>query len=81
MTDTQEPRILAQFEKNATETVQIRLEEFRGIETVDIRVFYSDATGALRPTKKGLCMARTRFSELADAVSEAAGKLGTDAKE
>src|SRR5437016_845976 len=48
--------LIEQFEKNATEVVRVSLTEYRGRKLVDVRVYYSDAEGQYRPTKKGVAL-------------------------
>ena len=48
--------LIAQFEKNATEVVHVSLTEYRGRKLVDVRIYYSDAEGQYRPTKKGVSL-------------------------
>ena len=48
--------LIEQFEKNATEVVRVSLTEYRGRKLVDVRVYYSDAEGQYRPTKKGVSL-------------------------
>jgi len=48
--------LIAQFDKNATEVVRVSLTEYRGRKLVDVRIYYSDAEGQYRPTKKGVSL-------------------------
>jgi len=48
--------LIEQFEKNAAEVVRVSLTEYRGRKLVDVRVYYSDAEGQYRPTKKGVSL-------------------------
>lgn len=49
-----EQKVLASFPRNAQETLQVSLATFKGRTYVDIRLYYTDADGQLKPTKKGV---------------------------
>lgn len=49
-----EQKVLASFPRNAEETLQVSLATFKGRTYVDIRLYYTDADGQLKPTKKGV---------------------------
>ena len=42
------------LEKNSRESLVINQSEFKGVKLVDVRVFYKDEAGDLKPTKKGV---------------------------
>jgi hypothetical protein len=68
-----EPQIIATVEKNTLEEVRVALDEFHGIDLIDIRVF-ADFTGThaeKRPTKKGISLKVAKLPELIEALEKA----------
>lgn len=61
-------KIVAEFAKNALETVRISISEFRGKTYGDIRVYYRDDDGELKPSRKGLTLAPDLIPDLRAAV-------------
>ena len=51
------------MERSANEKLLFSLSEFKGKSYADIRVYYEDDDGELKPTKKGITIALDRFSE------------------
>lgn len=63
--------LIASFQKNALETVKIKLTEFKGKELIDIRAWVKDPkTKAEIPTPKGLTIGRELFNELKKGINE-----------
>lgn len=57
--------LIASFQKNALETVKIKLTEFKGKELIDIRAWVKDPKSKAEiPTPKGLTIGRELFDEL-----------------
>ncbi len=63
-------KIIAEFAKNAMETVRVSISEFRGKTYGDIRVYYKDDEGELKPTKKGITLAPDLIPDLRTAIAE-----------
>ena len=55
--------VVAEMEKSVNEKILFSLSEFKGKSYADIRVYYEDDDGELKPTKKGITIALDRFSE------------------
>jgi predicted phosphoadenosine phosphosulfate sulfurtransferase len=60
--------VITQFEKNATEVVRVSLTEFRGHKLIDMRVYYSDDEGQYRPTKKGVSLSVSLYTDFKQAI-------------
>ena len=58
------------LEKNSRESLVINQSEFKGVELVDVRVFYKDENGDLKPTKKGGSVRLNQLDALIKALSE-----------
>ena len=61
---------IATIEKAKGEVVQVRLDEYQGADTIDIRVWTKNGE-ALHPTPKGIALSIWRLPELIDALREA----------
>lgn len=64
---TTEADILLRLSKNEEEEIRITAREYKGVQYVDIRLFFkllADANAEWRPTKKGLTMTAELFDEL-----------------
>lgn len=61
-------RIVSSFEKNSRESVQAIIKTWNGQRLFDIRVFYRNEAGELKPTQKGLCLSLSKLSELRKAI-------------
>ncbi len=67
------------FERSASEQIRISLNEFRGFEYIDIRVFFASEDG-YRPTRRGLTLRKDLYPELFRGIVELGGALGYDAE-
>ena len=63
------------LEKNSRESLVIKQTEFKGVQLVDIRVFYKDAEKNLMPTKKGVSVRLNQLDALIKALSEVAAAV------
>ena len=57
------------LEKNSRESLVINQSEFKGVKLVDVRVFYKDENGDLKPTKKGVSVRLEQLDALIKALS------------
>ena len=58
------------LEKNSRESLVINQSEFKGVKLVDVRVFYKDENGDLKPTKKGVSVRLEQLDAMIKALSE-----------
>jgi hypothetical protein len=73
---------LAEFIRNARgETVRIATSDFKGLDLIDLRVWYLGPDGELRPSAKGFAVKRELLPDLLDAVLTAAELLGVEGPE
>ena len=61
-------RVVHAFAKNAREDVRVSLSIYKGRSIIDLRVFYRDGEGEMRPTPRGLSIDRELLPELESAV-------------
>ena len=57
------------IEKNSRESVVVSETEYKGNKYVDVRVFYKDTDGSLKPTRKGVSIRPEKVAELVTALS------------
>lgn len=65
------PIVIASWPRNAREEVRVQISEFQGNVTIDLRNWYSDAAGHLKPGKGGLTLGVRHLPDLADALRAA----------
>jgi len=66
---------LAVMEKTSGQLIQVTETEFKGFELVDVREYFRDSEGVLRPTRKGLALRREDFGRFVATLIEAEEKL------
>jgi hypothetical protein len=57
------------IEKNSRESIVVNETEYKGNKYVDVRVFYKDTDGSLKPTRKGVIIRPEQVGELVAALS------------
>src|SRR5262249_19618430 len=70
--------VIATFEKNKKEEVRVSVETFHGRKLLNIRVFYKDDDGTMKPGKQGLALGVDRYKDLASAILELGHHLKTN---
>jgi hypothetical protein len=65
------PIVIAQWPRNARDTVLVRIDQFNGTMVVDIREWWTSPTGELRPGPKGITMSVRHLPSLARALAKA----------
>jgi hypothetical protein len=56
-------RIITKMEKNSQEEIRFSLQEYRGTDLIDIRVYYDGGGRDFIPTKKGISIPLELFEE------------------
>jgi hypothetical protein len=70
-----EPVIVSEFWANRRgESIRVQLRDFEGHTLIDLRKHFTDKTGKLQATKKGLALMVGRLPELAAAINQALAK-------
>ena len=59
------------IEKNSRESIVVSEIEYKGNKYVDVRVFYKDTDGSLKPTRKGVSLRPEKIAELVTALAAA----------
>lgn len=71
------PITIAAWPKNSRETLQVRLDTFKGQAVVDCRAWYAGSDGALKPGRGGLTLSTRHLPQLADALAKALAAVTT----
>ena len=70
--------IIHEFNRNSQEKVRIQLQEYRGNEYVDVRIYYDNSGGRgleWLPTQKGIKIKPDLLPELIEGLSKALREL------
>lgn len=71
--------LLGVIERNATEELQISINEYKNKKYVDLRIFYTNDEGdTWNPTKKGVTIPPDKIEEVKEALTKAQEELGVD---
>ncbi|RWR04157.1 hypothetical protein D2T32_20480 [Sinirhodobacter populi] len=62
---------LGTIAKNSREEIRLTVETFKGMELVNIRVWYQDTAGEYRPGRKGIAFKLELLPEVLTALSKA----------
>jgi hypothetical protein len=65
------PVIIAQWPRNARDTIMVRIDQFNSTMVIDIREWWMLPTGELRPGPKGITMSVRHLPSLACALTKA----------
>ena len=57
------------IEKNSRESIVVSETTHMGYDLVDVRVFYKDEAGDLKPTRKGVSLHREQVGDVIKALS------------
>jgi len=68
--------LIAEFSKNARETLRIELTEFNGYDLLAMRVWTLDKDGDWVPTRRGLTVRREMIRPIIGALQKAAHEAG-----
>lgn len=69
-------RVVADFPKNARETVRVTLRSFNNRDLVDVRTWYYGPDGETLLPGKGLTLSAAKLPELRAALDAAAAAMG-----
>lgn len=63
--------VAAEFDRNSREVVRITLETYKGHKLINVRTWYRDRDGELRPGKSGIAMSIAHLPALAEGLQKA----------
>ena len=72
--------ILGEIERNPTERLRISLENFKGRDYVDLRIYYQDDAGEWRPTKKGVTLSPEKVDEAMEILQKVKDEISKKTK-
>jgi hypothetical protein len=67
---------IAVIEKNTKERIRVILTDYNGHKFIDCRVYFEDAQGELKPTKKGIALSADTINEVIQALQKGSAALG-----
>ena len=70
-------RLITKMEKNTQEEIRFSLQEYRGTDLIDIRVYFESAGGQMKPTKKGISVPVDRFDEFMECLKNVKKTIST----
>jgi hypothetical protein len=68
------PLTVAEWPRNARETIRVRLDRFNGRHTVDVRCWWTDKNGELKPGRSGITISVRHLPQIAQAFADALRK-------
>lgn len=68
--------IIKEFERPRGEVLRVEISEYKGKKNLNIRIWYTDKEGNLKPTQKGVTVSPEDYEEFKKAI-EQAGSLFT----
>ena len=72
--------LIGKLGQDKTKSVQVNIEEYKGVTGVDIREWYFDSSKTWRPTAKGIRVQLDTITPLITLLEQAEAKLVTDGK-
>ena len=77
-----ETKVLTTIPRSATEEIQIAINEYRGKQYLDLRVYYTTDDGLnWNPTKKGVTFSPEKLTDLKNAIEQAISEFGVNEEE
>ncbi len=68
-------RQLAKFDRGGNDVMRVMLREHKGSKYVELRIWYHDNSGELKPTGKGVTVRRAEILALQSALDTALAEL------
>ena len=66
---------LHEVSKNSQETIRFSVSEFKGKSYADMRVYFQDDHGELKPTRKGLTISPDIWPQFAEGIERLGAEL------
>ena len=63
--------VIVDIDKGKGEVIRVEVSEYKGKKLLNIRVWYTDAEGQLKPTQKGIAINPEHYEKLLDAITKA----------
>lgn len=65
------PRLVSEWKRNNRETIRVRLDDYQGSSVFDLRSWYADTAGELKPGKSGITLSVKHLPATAAAIMQA----------
>jgi Transcriptional Coactivator p15 (PC4) len=65
------PIVVAEWDRNSREVIRLSLDRYNGRDTIDLRSWWRDSDGTLKPGRGGLTLAVHHLPALADGTVDA----------
>lgn len=75
MTKTNRPKLIDQFNKNASEIIRVQLVKYDNKDLLDIRIWVLKDGADYIPTRKGISLRLDQVDSLKEAIDKAAEKI------
>ena len=69
------PVIIAEWPRNSRETMRVQISRYQDREIFELRAYYTDAEGELKPTKSGITLSLKHLPNAAASLVEALNKV------
>jgi len=66
--------LIGELQKNSTERIRVSTEIYKGHEFIDVRIYFDEGSGELKPTKKGIAITPEKVGVLIDLLKKAIGR-------
>lgn len=70
-----DPIIIKDIDRGRGEVIRIEVSEYKGKKFLNLRIWYTDKEGVLKPTQKGVAFTPEMYEELKAAILEAGSKF------
>lgn len=67
--------IIKDIDRGKGEVLRIEISEYKGKKLLNLRIWYTDKEGELKPTQKGVTVSPESYGELKEAILEAGGRF------
>lgn len=67
--------VIKDIQKDNGDTIRVELSEYEGHKFLQIRIWFTNDDGELKPTKKGVSIPLNKIKDISEALSVAAEKV------
>ncbi len=71
-------RVIKDFERARGEVLRVEISEYKGKKNLNIRIWYTDKEGNLKPTQKGVTISPEDYEEFKKAIEQASSFLSNE---
>jgi hypothetical protein len=67
--------LIKDIDRGKGEVLRIEISEYKGKKLLNLRIWYTDKEGELKPTQKGVTVSPESYEELKEAILEAGSRF------